>query len=166
MSDAALLTRLNRHVRDIRLPRSAANLNVMHSRLEIERGDRRCGAVVLAINVDLAFGRYRDDEFRRPASPRLWNVLCRLRRLRRLPRRLSSVGSCRLLRFTGGQALSLCRRAGFSDDRVRRQGARRGLPAWRGSRARISRSARRRRFSRSGRSRGFLDRFGPGRRRV
>lgn len=60
--DAPLVASLNCHVREIRLARSAANLDAMHSRLEIERRDRRCRAVVLAINVELALRRYREDE--------------------------------------------------------------------------------------------------------
>jgi hypothetical protein len=54
VSDAPHVTSLNRHVREIRLPRPAANFDAMHSRLEIEGRHRRCRAVVLAINVDLA----------------------------------------------------------------------------------------------------------------
>ena len=128
VSDAPLLTSLNHHVRQIRLPRSAANLDAMHSRLENERRDRRCRAVVLAINVELAARRYRDDEPRgaprlrlRDFRPRLW---CPRRLLRR-----RSAGCCGLLRLAGRQALSFCRRAGFRHERFRRQRVRRGCDA-------------------------------------
>jgi len=68
--DAPHFARLDRHVREIRLARAIANFDAMHSRLEVERRDRRRRAVVLAIDVELASGRYREDQPRRAAGLR------------------------------------------------------------------------------------------------
>src|SRR6185503_9954440 len=107
VSDAPLLTSLNRHVREIRLPRCAANLDAMHARLEIERGDRRRRAVVPVINVKIAVRRYREEQLGGAAGLRRRNArrrLCCPRCL--LPRGTTS--GCALLGLDGGQTLSLC----------------------------------------------------------
>ena len=60
----------------------------MHSRLEIEGRDRRRRAVVLAIDVDLASRRYRDDDPRRAITLLVGDLRCfRLHRPRERLRR-------------------------------------------------------------------------------
>jgi hypothetical protein len=86
VSDAPLVAGLDCHVGEIRLSRSAEDLDAMHSRLEIERRDRRGRPVVLAINVELAL---RDTAMMSVAVPPgcdAGNVRCRLRRPGLFPR--------------------------------------------------------------------------------
>lgn len=89
--DAPHVTGLNRHVGEIWLARAAANFDAMHPRLEMKCGDRRCRAVVPAIDVEIASGRYREDEPRRFASLLHRDFFCsRFCRLRDLRRRRSA----------------------------------------------------------------------------